>query len=109
MPLLNICTVTGNKKTIQVGLCFLSGEKEGNYAWAMIAFRKVMIKHGIGEPTTIVTDRELALMNTLEDLFPESPHILCIWHVNMNILVNCRKHFPKDAQVENIVVPNPKW
>jgi hypothetical protein len=109
MPLLNICAVTGNKKTIQVGLCFLSGEKERNYAWAMAAFRELMIKHGIREPTTIVTDRELALMNTLEDLFPESPHILCIWHVNMNILANCRKHFPKDTQVENKVIPNPKW
>ena len=31
MPLLNICAVTGNKKTIQVGLCFLSREKEANY------------------------------------------------------------------------------
>jgi MULE transposase domain len=28
MPLLNICAVTGNKKTVQIGLCFLSGEKK---------------------------------------------------------------------------------
>jgi hypothetical protein len=38
MPLLNICTVTGNKKTIQIALYFLSGEKEASYAWPMQAF-----------------------------------------------------------------------
>jgi MULE transposase-like protein len=66
MPLLNICAVTGNKKTIQVGLCFLSGEKEGDYAWAVTAFQELMTEHSIREPTTIVTDRELALMNCLD-------------------------------------------
>ena len=35
MPLLNICVVTGSKRTIQIALCFLSGEKEGSYQWAM--------------------------------------------------------------------------
>jgi hypothetical protein len=28
MPLLNICSVTKNQKTIQATLCFLSGEKQ---------------------------------------------------------------------------------
>ena len=31
MPLLNICMVTSNQKTIQVGLCFLSREKKEDY------------------------------------------------------------------------------
>jgi hypothetical protein len=101
MPLLNICSVVGNKKTIQVGLCFLSGEKEGDYEWAMEAFRELMVKHGITEPLLIVTDREIALMNCLDTLFPSTPHILCVWHVNMNILANCRKLFPKDKQILN--------
>ena len=75
MPLLNICAVTGNKKTIQIGLCFLNGEKEHNYTWAMTAFREFMCKYSIGEPITIVTDRELALMNCLDISFPQSTHI----------------------------------
>jgi hypothetical protein len=31
IPLLNFCSVTRNKKTIQIALCFLSGEKEEDY------------------------------------------------------------------------------
>jgi MULE transposase domain len=109
MPLLNICAVTGNKKTVQVGLCFLSGEKEADYEWAMIIFLELMKQSGIPKPSTIVTDRELALMKALDHLFLNSGHILCIWHVNMNILANCCKHFLKDQQQTNgSVVSNPK-
>jgi hypothetical protein len=78
MPLLNICTVTGNKKTIQTTLCFLSGEKEANYSRAMAAFQDMMTKNDIPPLVTFVTDRELALMNTIDNLFPSSGHILCI-------------------------------
>lgn len=96
MLLLNICAVARDKKTIQIGLCFLSGEKKPNYTWAIAAFQEMMEKHGILPLATFVTERELVLINTLDDLFLESLHILCIWHMNMNILANCRKHFPKD-------------
>jgi hypothetical protein len=117
MPLLNICAVTGNRKTVQVALCFLSGEKEADYDWAMSHFQDMIEEHGILEPDTWVTDRELALMNTLDDLFPDIDHILCTWHVNMNILANCRKHYPADKQdlaKKTAVnpqgyIPDPQW
>jgi hypothetical protein len=66
----------------------------------------------IEEPTCFITDREIALMNSLDDTFPNSAHILCTWHVNMNILANCRKHFLKDKADPNKpsdYIPDPKW
>ena len=78
MLLLNICAVTSNKQTIQVGLCFLSSEKRDYYVRAITAFWKTIEKHKVPPPITIVTDRELALMNCLDDAFLESVHILCI-------------------------------
>jgi hypothetical protein len=117
MPLLNLCAVTGNRKTVQVALCFLSGEKKEDYDWAMAQFRILMKEHGIPEPVSVVTDRELALMNTLDEIFKESNHILCSWHVNINILANCRQHYSKDvkdpAQATKVnpqgYVPNQEW
>ena len=94
MPLLNICVITGNNMVIQVGFAFLSGEKREDYNWAMDAFREVMAENSIQEPLSIVTDRELALMNCLDSRFPKSRHILCRWHVNMNVLAKTKKHFP---------------
>ena len=96
IPLLNICSVTSNKKTIQIALCFLNGEKKEDYEWAIQCFKELLTKYGIIAPIIFITDRELALMGALDLKFPDSAHILCTWHVNMNILANCRKHFPKD-------------
>jgi hypothetical protein len=117
MPLLNIGAVTGNRKTIQTALCFLSREKDIDYKWAIVQYQGILQDEGIPNPLLFVTDRELALMNTLDFLFPNTNHVLCTWHVNMNILANCRKHFPADLKDPTMVakdnphgyVTNPKW
>ena len=112
MPLLNICTVTGNKKTIQIALCFLSGEKEIPYEWALKCLRELMEELGIDCPICIVTDRETALMKALDCIFLESNHLLCTWHVNMNVLANCWKHFLKDLPgptANALEIVDPKW
>jgi len=80
-------------------------------------FGDIMTHYEIPEPDTWVTDRELALMNTLDCLFPEGEHLLCTWHVNMNILANCRKYYPADLKDPSkktlanpqVYVPDPKW
>jgi hypothetical protein len=56
MPLFNVCTVVGNKKTVQIGLCFLSGEKEPDYLWALNCLDEVMKKKIISIPICFVTD-----------------------------------------------------
>lgn len=76
MPLLNICAISGNNRVVQVGLAFLSGEKQGDYTWAIQQLRTIMVVHNIEEPVSIVTDRELALINCLESLFPQAIHLL---------------------------------
>ena len=47
MPLLNICTISGNYMVIQVGLAFLSGEKEKDYDWAIDYILDIMAGHSI--------------------------------------------------------------
>jgi len=75
----------------------------------MQAFWELMTRSSILLPKTWVTDRELALMKALDHLFPSCGHILCIWHMNMNILANCWKHFPKDKIKGNKTILDPKW
>jgi hypothetical protein len=62
MPLLNIYAITGNNIVIQVRLAFLSGEKEIDYNWAIDYIQDIMAEHLIEEPSSIITDRELALI-----------------------------------------------
>ncbi|CAG8759375.1 23181_t:CDS:2, partial [Racocetra persica] len=44
-------------------------------------------------PQVIGTDRELALINAICIVFSESKNFLCIWHIEKNMLANCRNHF----------------
>jgi len=101
MPLLNICGITGGNKVFQARLVFLSRETESDYNWAMSCLQKVMHNHKIPQPLSIVTDRELALIKCLETWFPESRHLLCRWHVNMNVLAKTKKHFPPLVKQDN--------
>lgn len=110
MPLLNICAITGNNKVIQVGVSFLSGEKQADYNWAICQVRQIMAKNTIEEPFSIVTDRELALIKCLDTQFPKSQHILCRWHVNMNVLAKTKKFFPGPVKdQEGKVVRHPQF
>jgi hypothetical protein len=108
MPLLNIYIVTGNNIVIQVGLAFLFGEKEVDYKWAIDWIRNLIAQHSIEEPSSIVTDRELALIKCL-DQFPASQYILCRWHVNMNILANTKKWFPAPVRVDGVIQRHPQF
>ena len=90
MPLLNIRGVTGNDKTPQFSLCFLSGEKEEDYLCALTQLRQCMVGHDVQEPKCIITDRELALITIIDDLFVHSDHLLCQWHINMNVVKTAR-------------------
>lgn len=94
MPMLNIGGVSGNNETLSLGICFLSSEREGDYKWVMEAVLDMMVTHSIKVPLTIITDRELALLNALEATFSSSRHLLCQWHISMNVLAKTRRFFP---------------
>ena len=93
MPLLNLCGATGNNLTPQFALAFLSGEKEDDYTWVLSQFKQLLAQESVPDPKVFVTDRELALMRTIDKQFNCSDHILCRWHINMNVVAKTKKHF----------------
>jgi hypothetical protein len=63
----------------------------------------------IKESYSIVTDRELALIRALKAEFPNSQHLLCRWHVNMNVLAKTREFFPAPTRVEGRIIRRPRF
>jgi hypothetical protein len=63
-----------------------------------------MTEHSIEAPSSIVTDRDLALIKSLNTRFPDSQHILCRWHVNMNVLAKTKKWFPAPVRDSSGVI-----
>ncbi|KAI0992943.1 hypothetical protein K3495_g15241 [Podosphaera aphanis] len=89
MPYLNFCGKTGNNSTLQICLAFLPDEKIPSYE-ALRTHARLLVAFAIPAPLTIVTDKEDALLNSLNRYFPSSTHLLCRWRVNKNIVKNTR-------------------
>ncbi|XP_073222483.1 uncharacterized protein [Cicer arietinum] len=98
MPLLEIIGVTSTEMTFCVGFAYLQSERVDNFTWAL-----QMVKEQItsGEVEVIVTDRDLALMNVVENVFPKAVNLLCLFHICKNVKAKCKMTvFPKKKQVQ---------
>jgi hypothetical protein len=106
MSLLHFFGVCPTGKYFSAAFCFLSGETENDYLWAleqMTCLFPHVDGHSIDEaeatgisailiaPEVVITDNETALKNALHRELPEIPQILCIWHINQNVLAHAQK------------------
>ncbi|RKF79007.1 hypothetical protein GcM3_059035 [Golovinomyces cichoracearum] len=91
--MINICGSAGNSMTPQLAVNVVSGEKEKDYKWVLNCTKQLLIIYNIPFPKVWITDRELALMKAVETIFLTSDHILCRWHVNMNVFDCCKQYF----------------
>ncbi|GAU24734.1 hypothetical protein TSUD_355630 [Trifolium subterraneum] len=76
LPLLEIVGTTSTNLTFNVGFAYMESEKTDNYRWALEKLKGLFTKQDI-LPQVIVTDRELALMNAIESVFPHAVNLLC--------------------------------
>ena len=93
MPLLNSVGITCTNQTFNAPFAFLNDEREQNYTWVLTEFAKIV-------RPVICTDRELALMNSISLVFPDSKNLICVWHINKNVLAHCKKYFNEERWIE---------
>ncbi|WCJ29365.1 hypothetical protein M5689_011005 [Euphorbia peplus] len=96
MPLLEIVGTTPCQKNFLVAYVFLQNESSESYRWALQTLRGLFRKDKF--PTAITSDRELGLLRPLEEVFPESQHMLCTWHINRDVVAHVVK---KCKQTDN--------
>ena len=76
--------------TFNVAFAYISRETEEHYTWALSRLRTFLDQC---TPSVFVTDRELALVSSIGKIYPESRHLLCKWHINRNVMRECKKKF----------------
>ena len=91
MPLLHVVGMTPFNTTFSICFVFLKKETEADYVWAIEQVCKLFSDGNL--PETIVINRELALMNVLQLLLPNSTNLLCAWHINKNVTAKCKSSF----------------
>ncbi|POW08536.1 hypothetical protein PSTT_07447 [Puccinia striiformis] len=99
LPLLHIIGQAASNRLFSIGFCFLTYEDNENYLWAVNNLKKYIWRPQ-RVPKVFVTDRDTALRNALEEVFPDSQANLCTWHINKNIASNCKSYFPSIKKSE---------
>ncbi|KAL5172984.1 PKS-NRPS hybrid synthetase [Glycine soja] len=87
LPLLDFVGVTLTAMTFSAGFAYLEAERVNNIVWALERFRGLFLRHD-RLLLVIVTDRDLALMNAVKTVFPESTNLLCKFHIDKNVKAN---------------------
>ena len=109
MPLVNIIGMTGQNRSFFTGSIFIPGEKEKDYKLVFYTIRKMYDNYGIPYPSTFITDACSAEIAAMKYIFFNINHILCIWHINCNILaklkflIKARFDRENGNDIENII------
>ncbi len=110
MPLFNCCSVTSQNKTFNWAIVFMSGEIERHYKTALKVLQHLLEKHDLQPPGCIITDQELAFLNSLnQGIWCLVPHLLCKWNVNMNILTKIKRCFPVATKKAGYIERHPTF
>ena len=115
-PLLHIVGMASTGQNFTIGFAMISHETQEYYNWALSNLRQIWNDEDM--PRVFITDREMALVNAIEEGFTkdsqelsvdsewvkmintglmqnyhQSVHLLCTWHINKNIVARCKKMF----------------
>jgi hypothetical protein len=95
-------------KIFYVAFCFMTKEKQNDYVWVMKQLKDLCIvillkivnerkalyhQLNLSYSTVFVTNMKRDLINDCRLIFSSINHSLCIWHINNNVLINCKKRF----------------
>ena len=76
-----------------IAFAFLESEEEVDFIWVLEKLKALYRHLGLRDPCVIVIDRDLVLMNAIAIVFAMAVILLCIWHINMNVLKHCKPAF----------------
>ena len=98
LPLYHITGRTSIDKIFDIGFSFITNKYEEIYSLIIADLEAVFTDHILDrKPKVLVTDKELALKNTLRKskFFGEVPQIICQWYIEMNVLIYVQHQWNK--------------
>lgn len=105
MPLLVITGVTSVNSTFYIGFCFKKGESFSDYVWVMEAIKRLYIRESLPYPDVILSDGVKSLAPAITEVHEAGviKHALCLWHIQKNVLENCKKLFTFNEDFEELL------
>ena len=101
LPCLHFVGSTSINKPFSAAFCLMNDETQPTYEWALEEFQQIF--QGCqpeDSPKVFTTDSEQALISSINTVFPDSHHILCLWHINRNVETHLKTKASKIDQTE---------
>ncbi|KAH1210984.1 Protein FAR1-RELATED SEQUENCE 5 [Glycine max] len=102
LPLLEIIGITSTRMIFVVAFAYLSFERMNYFEWALSKLKGSFVKDNVLSQV-IISDRDLALMNALEIMFPCSTKLLCLFHITNNVSTKCKVIMDNGEEWQNIM------
>ncbi|WCJ44175.1 hypothetical protein M5689_024861 [Euphorbia peplus] len=83
MSLFQIVGMTPTNKNFLIAYALMKDESRASYMWVLRVLRTLLGNRL--NPSVILTDRKLGLMEPMEVVFPNTPHMLCLCHINKDV------------------------
>ncbi|XP_074266996.1 protein FAR1-RELATED SEQUENCE 5-like [Silene latifolia] len=83
LPLVEMVGVTPVGKSFVIVYALVTHESEDGYRWVLQKLKALL--NDVVQPNAIVTDCEQGLLNSIPTVFPDSSHLLCLWHIYANV------------------------
>ncbi|XP_068504159.1 protein FAR-RED IMPAIRED RESPONSE 1-like [Phaseolus vulgaris] len=97
MPLFEVVGVTSTGLTFSAAFMLLASERHHNFVWALEKLKGLFLRVD-SYPKVVVSDRDIALMNAINVVFPEAANLLCRFHIDKNVKAKCKMIvYPKVA------------
>ena len=101
MPLSIFSGVTACNKSFYIGFAFLRHEDKDSYHWVLSQVHELYTRVGQENGAEVVlTDKDDALIAGLGEAMTTSHRILCVWHINKNVMARATKFFEGSDQVK---------
>ncbi|XP_024632927.1 protein FAR1-RELATED SEQUENCE 5 [Medicago truncatula] len=89
LPLLEFVGNTSTMKTFYIAFAYMIYERQDNVYWALERCREMLHSKDL-YPKVVVTDRDNALINVVENVFPKATTMLCSYHIGQNVRAKCK-------------------
>ncbi|XP_068486516.1 protein FAR-RED IMPAIRED RESPONSE 1-like [Phaseolus vulgaris] len=97
MPLFEVVGVTSTGLTFSAAFMLLASKRHHNFVWALEKLKGLFFRVD-SYPKVVVSDRDIALMNGINVVFPEAVNLLCRFHIDKNVKEKCKMIvYPKEA------------
>ena len=100
MPFLYIVGVSNSGHSFKLAYCFLPSEIETDYSFAIRQLYLLYYCYNL-KPKVLIMDKEQALKNALRIYFPGIPQLLCLQHINKNVLTYAQSNWVIDGSSSN--------